>query len=360
MTYHLGCNFFRDDEGTLCYGPRKYIERSCQEYERIFGTKPKQNVTSPLEKNDHPELDTSPLLDADGISKYQSLIGSLQWTITLGRFDIATAVMSMSSFRAAPRVGHLDRLRRIMGYLAKMRDAYIRVRTEEPDFSALENAKRDWSHTVYGEVKEELPKDAPKPLGKRVIHSFYVDANLHHDMTTGRSVTGVLHFFNQTPVDWFTKKQATVETATYGSEFVAAKTAVQQAMGLRNFLRYLGVEVHGPSHMFGDNGSVVTSGSLPLSPLKKRHLALSYHYTREAVASDAIDFQFIPGDRNPADILSKHWGYRQIWPMLQPILFWQGDTATLLLDKPNRPGKQKGSDESSISKDNPAGPEGSG
>jgi hypothetical protein len=131
-------------------------------------------------------------------------------------------------------------------------------------------------------------------------------------------------------------------------------------MGLRNFLRYLGVEVHGSSHMFGDNGSVVTSGSLPLSPLKKRHLALSYHYTREAVASDAIDFQFIPGDRNPADILSKHWGYRQIWPMLQPILFWQGDTATLLLDKPNRPGKQKGSDESSISKDNPAGPEGSG
>jgi len=118
--------------------------------------------------------------------------------------------------------------------------------------------------------------------------------------------------------------------------------------------------VHGPSRMFGDNGSVVTSGSMPLSPLKKRHLSLAYHYTREAVASDAIDFQFIPGDRNPADILSKHWGYRQIWTMLQPILFWQGDTAPLLLDKQNRPGKQKGSNESSISKDDSSSPKGSG
>ena len=82
--------------------------------------------------------------------------------------------------------------------------------------------------------------------------------------------------------------------------------------------------------MFGDNGSVVTSASLPHSPLKKRHHALSYHYTREAIASNAVDFQHIPGEVNPADILSKHWGYSAVWPILQPLLFWEGDTADLL------------------------------
>lgn len=356
LEFHLGCNFFRDEEGVLCFGPRKYIERTAAEYERMFGQKPKTNVSSPLEKNDHPELDTSPLLDIDGITKYQSLIGALQWTITLGRFDVGTAVMTMSGYRVAPRVGHLDRVRRIVGYLVKMKHGFVRIRTDEPDYSALEKPNADWSHTVYGKVTEELPKDAPKPLGKRVVHTCYVDANLQHDLTTGRSVTGVLHFFNQTPIEWFSKKQATVETATYGSEFIAAKTAVQQSMGLRAFLRYLGVEVHGPTHMFGDNGSVVTSGSMPLSPLKKRHLALAYHYTREAVASDAIDFQFLPGQWNPADILSKHWGYAQVWPLLQPILFWQGDTAPLLLAKDTRPSKRKGSDESSTSKDEAPAP----
>jgi hypothetical protein len=119
----------------------------------------------------------------------------------------------------------------------------------------------------------------------------YVDANLYHDMLMGRSVTAILHLLNQTPVEWFSKKQATVETATDGLEFVAAKTAVQQIIGLRTFLRYLGVEVRGPSRLFGDNGSVVKGGATPHSTLKKRHHALSYHYTREAVASKAVDFQ---------------------------------------------------------------------
>jgi hypothetical protein len=54
----------------------------------------------------------------------------------------------------------------------------------------------------------------------------YVDANLYHDMLTGKAVTGILHFLNQTPFDWFTKKQATVETATFGSENSAARTAI--------------------------------------------------------------------------------------------------------------------------------------
>ena len=205
---------------------------------------------------------------------YQSLIGALQWTITLGRFDIAVAVMTMSGYRVAPRMGHLERLKRIVGYLEKMKAGFIRIRTGEPDLSDLPPAKHDWSHTVYGNVTEVTPDDAPIPLGKPVVTVSYVDANLYHDWTTGRAVTGVLHFVNQTPIEWFCKKQATVETATYGSEFVAAKQATEQIMGLRTTLRYLGVPIKSSSRLFGDNGSVVTNASTPHSPLKKRHHAL--------------------------------------------------------------------------------------
>ena len=330
VKFHLGCDFFRDSQGTLCVGPKKYIERLADQYKSMFGQAPCTKVTSPLNKDDHPELDISPLLDEDGITQYQSLIGAMQWVITLGRFDFAVAVMTMSSFRAAPRTGHLERLKRMVGYLVKMKNGFIRVRTGEPDYSDLPAKTYDWSHTVYGEVKEVLPHDAPAPLGKRVVFTTYVDANLYHDWATGRAVSGVLHFINQTPFEWFTKKQPTVETATYGSEFVAAKMAAQQIIGIRTTLRYLGVPVHGPTKMFGDNHSVVTSASTPQSPLKKRHHALAYHFTREAIASNVLDFHHIPGQINPADILSKHWGYSQIWPILQPILFWMGDTADLL------------------------------
>ena len=60
-------------------------------------------------------------------------------------------------------------------------------------------------------------------------------------MLTGRSVTGILHFCNQTLVDWYSKRQACVQTASFGSEFVAARIATDQIIDFRNTLRYLGV-----------------------------------------------------------------------------------------------------------------------
>jgi len=71
ISFHLGCNFVRDKDGTMCMSPRKYLEKFLGTYEFIFGSKPKQNITSPLEKGDHPELDMSNELDTVGIKIYQ-------------------------------------------------------------------------------------------------------------------------------------------------------------------------------------------------------------------------------------------------------------------------------------------------
>ena len=89
--------------------------------------------------------------------------------------------------------------------------------------------KHDWSYTDHGNVQEIIPtheiisSDCPKPVGKSVITTTTLDANLLHCLATGASLTAYLHFCNQTPTDWYFKSQATVETATYGSEFVAAR-----------------------------------------------------------------------------------------------------------------------------------------
>jgi hypothetical protein len=320
LEYHLGCDYSRDDDGTLSYGPKKYIEKMITQYASMFGSKPKEYI-SPLEKGDHPELDTSEELGPDGIQKYQSMLGSLQWAVSLGRFDIHTATMTMSRFRVAPKKGHLERLQRIYGYLRKFSQAAIRVKTEEPDFSALPEQDFDWCYSVYGNVQEVLPKDLPKPLGKRVIITTYKDANLYHDMLTGRAVTGILHFFNQTLGDWYSKRQAVVETATFGSEFTAARIATDQIMDLRMTLRNLGVPVFQKTYMFGDNQAVVTNSTIPHSTLSKRHNALAYHRVREAIAAKVIGYYWIDGKCNPADIVSKHWGYQQVYKLLQPILF---------------------------------------
>jgi hypothetical protein len=166
----------------------------------------------------------------------------------------------------------------------------------------------------------------PAPLGKPVVTTTYVDANLYHDLVTGRAVTGVLHLVNGTPIEWFSKRQATVETATYGSEFVAARIATEQIIDLRTTLRYLGVEVKSKSYMFGDNQSVVTSSTVPESPLNKRHNALSYHRVREAIAAKILTYLKVDGKKNVADVLSKHYDFPSAWPLLKPLLFWRGNT----------------------------------
>jgi hypothetical protein len=66
---------------------------------------------------------------------------------------------------------------------------------------------------------------------------------------------------NKFLIDWYSKKQATVETATYGSEYISARTCVDQIVDLRTTLRYLGVPIRDVSYMFGDNGSVINSSS---------------------------------------------------------------------------------------------------
>jgi hypothetical protein len=162
----------------------------------------------------------------------------------------------------------------------------------------------------------------------------YFDANLYHDMLTGCSVIGLLHLLNKTPMDLYSKKQATVETAIYGSEFIAARTCVDQVINLLTSLHYLGVWIHNKSFASGDNKSMLDSTTIPHSKLHKHHNALSFPRVCEAITAKYISkYHLVSGEFNPADILvTKHCGYPQIWRLLQPLLFCQGDTAELFDD----------------------------
>ena len=248
-------------------------------WEHRFGSKPK--ITSPLVKGDHPEIDALAFLDEKGIQQYQSLIGQLQWAISLGRFDISVVVMTMSTFRSAPR--------------------------EES--------------SVYSGEREELPKEAPEPLGKPVVTTTYVDANLYHCMLTGKSVTGVLHLFNKTPVDWYAKKQGKLETVTYGSEFVAARTATDDN---HHSLRYLGVTVK----------ETLVRGDHPTTDISQWH-AISCEKTMGSPSRDnsrKVHVGTTHGESNKTRVhhlvyAGKHDGR---------LLFWKRDTKDLLTEENRR------------------------
>ena len=94
-TYHLGSDFFCDGNVTLSLGAQTYAKHLCSTFESLYGEQPKP-VFSPLDHDDHPELDDSPLSGPDDTAMFQSLIGACQLMISLCHFDITQAIMSLS------------------------------------------------------------------------------------------------------------------------------------------------------------------------------------------------------------------------------------------------------------------------
>ena len=119
LSHHLGADYTWDTDKTLVCQPKKYIDRLIESYHSMFKQDPPKNMRTPLDKNDHPELDDTELLTGESKKHYLTMIGKLQWLVTLGRFGIHAQVTTMSRFRSAPRKGHLERLQRVYGYVLK-------------------------------------------------------------------------------------------------------------------------------------------------------------------------------------------------------------------------------------------------
>ena len=249
--------------------------------------------------------------------------------ISLSRLDVNHAVMSLGRFRAAPREGHLERLKKLCGYFRKRPHGAIRFRTEIPKHEEIfgyEPVRYEWMESVYGCPSEPISESFPEPKGKTVRSTSFCDANLMHDTVTGRSASGGMEMLNQTPIDWMAKRQPQVETATYGSEFMVARQAVERIQDLRYTLRSFGVPLEKEAWLFGDNKSVVTSSTIPHSALSKRWNALSYHKVREAIAGGWVRFEHMPGTENPADIFTKPLPWATMKHFVEPLMFWKGET----------------------------------
>ena len=104
---------------------------------------------------------------------------------------------------------------------------------------------------------------------------------------------------------WYTKRQATVESAVFGAEFVAMKQDMEVSRGLRYKLRMMGVPIEGPTHIYGENMSTIHNTQCPESQLKKKSNSICYHAVREAVAMGELLTGHVRTDENLADILTK-------------------------------------------------------
>jgi hypothetical protein len=249
-----------------------------------------------------PELDVTPELDEEDASFYHSQIGVLRWMVELGRIDIITEVSMLAAFSACPRQGHLAAVIHLFAYLKGNKEDKL---VFDPTYmDHVPPAPVDWSD-FYKPTKEVLPPDMPEPRGKAVQVTCFVDSDHAGDVVTRRSRTGVLIFVNRSPIVFYSKKQGSIETSSFGSELAAMKTAVELIEGLRYKLRMMGVPIDGAAQVLADNMSVVHNCSNPASQLKKKSNSIAYHYVRERAAMGIISVAYIKTTENLADMFTK-------------------------------------------------------
>ena len=320
---YLGANIDKVQlqDGTIAWSMSSYeyvksaINNLEQQLERDkappLKTYGKRSGERPFPVQYRPEIDTTPELGDELANRYLQLIGVLRWAIELGRIDILTEVSVLSQHQCSPREGHLDALYRIFWYLKNAIKKKVHGRIvfdgsvpyiDEALFNP--SPPETWSD-FYPDAEEQLPPNMPEPRGNKAKLGCYVDADHAGNLMTRRSHSGIFLYMNNTPVIWFSKRQNTVETSSFGSEFVALRIATELIEALRYKLRMFGVPIDGPTDVFCDNKSVVTNASIPESVLSKKHTSICYHRVREAQAAGTQRVGWIQGEYNKADIATK-------------------------------------------------------
>ena len=294
------------DKKYWAMGSGKYVKEAIRNIEQHLATKGlhlRKTASTPIPTNYHPELDVSPELGDEDATFFMSQISVLRWAVELGRLDIATEVSMLSSHMALPRQGHLDAVYHVFSFLKAHDRSRMVFDAAYQDFASKE-APQEWME-FYHDAKEHIPSDAPEPRGRPVQLIVFVDASHACDKLNRRSRTGILMFLNGAPISWLSKKQNSIETSSFGSEFTAMRLAAELVVAMRFKLRMMGIPLAGPAHVRCDNEAVVKNTSSPESTLQKKHNAVAYHYAREQVAAGVMEVHKEDGKSNLADMLTK-------------------------------------------------------
>ncbi len=213
-------------------------------------------AANPFVMGYEPELDETPARDPDRASYYQSIIGLMRWMCEIGRIDIVTEVLLLSSHIAYSREGNLDAALYVMGYLRLKYNSQLIFDPTYPHIDDTTFQYHDWE-AFYRDVQEAIPMNAPPLLGKKVDLHTMVDSDHAGDKSTRCSQTGFFFFLNMSLINWLSQKQPTIESSVFSAEFVAMKLGMEALQGIQYKLLMMGVPIAGPTYAYGITMSVI-------------------------------------------------------------------------------------------------------
>ena len=213
----------------------RVCEAQMKENSLTFTSTRRNGKDTPFSNTEYrPELDCTDFCSEKLANLFQQLIGILRWICELGRLDILHEVSILSQYLAQPRAGHLQQAVNIFYYLKHHTRSWLLLEPTKFDIEWTANANEPCPEdralamkVIYPDAWDEKPYNMPPPRGESVNISIFVDADHAGNKVTRRSYTGIIIYCNLAPIIWYSKRQNTVESSTFGSEFVALKIATE-------------------------------------------------------------------------------------------------------------------------------------
>ena len=190
-------------------------------------------------------------------------------------------ISQLTRVMGAPNLSHMSCVKQVYRYIAGTR--YLGITYGAPD-SVVTQASLD---------------------GFNYPLTTYVDASLGSEHTKGKSPTGVIVCHYGSPIIWTSHLQSVVALSTMESEMMATSTGTQLTLFARNVFAELGCVQHEPTKVWSDNLSNILCIKNQSSTPRSRHIDLRFHFISEQVSRGAVGILHIPGDSNPADLLTK-------------------------------------------------------
>ncbi|GJU22204.1 ribonuclease H-like domain, reverse transcriptase, RNA-dependent DNA polymerase [Tanacetum coccineum] len=200
---------------------------------------------------------------------YRSLIGCLRYLLHT-RPDLSYSVALLSRFMQEPKEQHMKAIKQVLRYVKGTKDYGITY-------------KHNGGNKIYG----------------------YSDSSYGVNTQEGKGTTGIIFYYGESPISWSTQKQATVALSSCESEFIAATAAATQALWLKRLLSRLTHSDEEKITILVDNKSAIALMKNPVFHGRSKHIDTKYHFIRECVERDDIQVEFVSGDYQKADILTK-------------------------------------------------------
>ena len=324
---YLGINLevLPDGSGWLL-SSRDYITKILPMIEDIIGKKLGKQST-PTTYEWQPEIDETPLLIPSEVKKYQKVLGVGIWLSITTRPDVTFSIGTLSRYTHIARQGHMKSLIRVFEYLHKHKNLGLKIDGSSPPWAPssdeIEEAKKNVKDLkeYYPDVKMEWNPSWPKPKGKPIQISVFVDADHASNTADRRSITGIRSFLDNTLYKWKSKRQTSVTESTYAAELMALRDAAHHAIEVTHMLQSIGVPLAGPAWIFVDNNSAFLNTTIAGSDLKKKHLSIAYHIVREGQAAGYFLLFKVDTKMNLADLDTKGLTGMPYWSKTSYVMF---------------------------------------